>query len=242
VTLVSAGLEIVIDHFTDPNDYLVSAPATLSATFISVLGTILLSGFVCRLVGAAEHGWKPETVGRVVRTMPWVALVEADLLVTLFVVIGLVLLVLPALVVITFLAVVGPVIEIEHRRVWEAIRRSVRLVRPQVWTVVLLATLPFGATAQLEAVAPEPHTAGDIAQFLVIRGVTEGIVEACVAVVLAELCFQLIDAERRTAAARAPAEARDEAAGNAAHNKVAHGADGVAESRRRDRRVPDDGA
>ena len=221
MTVVSAGLEILIDHFADPHHPLVSVSASLTATFISLLGTILLSGFVCRLVGAAEHGWKPVMFGRVVRTLPWLALVEADIVVTVIVIIGLLLFVVPALIALTFLTIVGPVIEIEHRKVWAAIRRSVRLVRQHVWTVVLLATVPIAAAAQLEAVAPEPHTAGDIAQFLVVRGVAEGIVEASIALVLAELCFQLIDAERRAAAASAP---------------------GVAESRRRDRRVPDDEA
>jgi hypothetical protein len=238
VTVVSAGLEILIDHFADPHHPLVSVSASLTATFISLLGTILLSGFVCRLAGTAEHGWGPVRFGRVVRTLPWLALVEADIVVTVIVIIGLLLLVVPALIALTFLAIVGPVIEIEQRRVWDAIRRSVRLVRQHVWTVVLLATVPIAAAAQLEAVAPEPHTAGDIAQFLVIRGVAEGIVEACIALVLAELCFQLIDAERRAAAASAPGQAR----GEAAADKVADGADGVAESRRRDRRVPDDEA
>jgi hypothetical protein len=45
----------------------------------------------------------------------------------------------------------------------------------------------------LETIAPEPDRSGEIAEFLLIRGVAEGIAEACLAVVLCELCFRLID-------------------------------------------------
>jgi hypothetical protein len=228
VTIVSAGLEILIEHFVDPNDPVLSASATLTATFISMLGTVLLSGFVCRLAGAAGHGWEPVTLWQAVRSMPWRRLIGADLLVTAVVVGGLLLFVLPGLVALTFLAVVGPVVEIEHRQVWDAVRRSVHLVRHHVLAVILLGTLPIAATAELEAVAPQPHHADEIAQFLLIRGVAEGVVEACIALVLAELCFQLIEAERAAGAVSQAGPATGEMASG-----------GVPESRRHDRRVAD---
>ena len=158
-------------------------------------GTVLLSGFACRLVGAAGHGREPLTFTQVARSLPWGRLIAADLLVTLAVVGGLVLLVLPGLAALTLLAVVGPVIEIEHRRVFAAVRRSVQLARRHIWTVLLLATAPLAVVAELEAIAPEPRHAGEIAGFLLVRGLAEGIAEACIAVLLVELCFQLIDAE-----------------------------------------------
>jgi hypothetical protein len=74
--------------------------------------------------------------------------------------------------------------------------------------VALLGTLPLLVVAEVEAVAPEPDRAGEIAEFLLIRGVAEGIVEACLAVILCELCFQLIDADtaRLRGAADVPPE------------------------------------
>jgi len=233
VTVVSAGLEIIIDH-VDPNQAALSVSASLIATFISVLGTVLLSAFVCRLVGIAEHGAEPITFWRIVRSLRWWSLIGADLLATAIVVVGLLLLVVPGLAALTLLAVVGPVIDIEDRGVLGAIRRSAHLVRQHVWPVVLLGTIPMAAAAELEAVAPEPHGAAEIVEFLTIRGLAEGIIEVCIALALAELCFQLIDAERHAAAARTPSAAPGGAATGIADN--------VAESRRRDRRVPDDGA
>lgn len=194
VSLAGSALEILTDHYVDPADALVSAGSTLGSTGITLLGTVLLSGFICRLVSAAEHGRDPMTLPQVARTLPWARLAGADVLVSVLVVIGFVLLIVPGLVALTLLAVTGPVIEIEHRRVFAAIRRSAELTRRHVPTVLLLATGPLAVVAELEAIAPEPDRAGEIAEFLLIRGLAEGIVEACLAVILCELCFQLIDA------------------------------------------------
>jgi hypothetical protein len=204
VSVISAGLEIVLDHYLDPSDAPLSVSAALAATGVSVLGTVLLSGFVCGLVGATQHGRERRTFADTVRSLPWKRLVVADILVTLAVVGGLVLLVLPGLAALTYLAVVGPVIEIEHRHVLNALRRSVHLVRQHVWLVVLLGTVPVILAAELEAVAPEPDRAGEIAEFLLVRGVAMGLVEACLALLLVEVCFQLLDSDRRNATARSP--------------------------------------
>lgn len=195
VSLASSGLEIVVDHYVDPSDALLSFGTTLATAGISLAGTVLLSGFVCRLVGAAQHGREPLTLPRVARSLPWGRLIAADVLVTLAVVAGLLLLVVPGLAALTLLAVTGPVIEIEHRRVLAAARRSVQLTRHHLWPTLLLATIPLAAVGELEAIAPVPDRAGEIAEFLIIRGLAEGIAEACLAVILCELCFQLIDVE-----------------------------------------------
>jgi len=204
VSLISAGIEIVLDHYLDPSDAPLSISATLAATGVSILGTVLLSGFVCGVVGATQHGRARRTFAGIVRSLPWKRLVTADVLVTLTVIIGLVLFVLPGLAALTYLAVVGPVIEIEHRQVLSAFRRSVGLVRQHVWLVVLLGTVPLSLAAEVEAVAPEPDRAGEIAEFLLIRGAVMGVVEACLALLLVEVCFQLMDSDRGRGTARSP--------------------------------------
>jgi hypothetical protein len=204
VSVISAGLEIVLEHYLDPSDAPLSISATLAATGVSILGTVLLSGLVCGLVGATQHGRERRTFADTVRSLPWKRLVMADILVTLTVIIGLVLFVLPGLAALTYLAVVGPVIEIEHRQVLSAFRRSVHLVRQHVWLVILLGTVPLSLAGELEAVAPEPDRAGEVAEFLLIRGVAMGLVEACLALLLVEVCFQLTDSDRRNGTARSP--------------------------------------
>ena len=201
VSLLSAAAEMLVDHYVDPADSVLSLTASLSATVISLVGTVLLSGLVSRLISAAERGKAAMTLPQVARSLPWGRLIAADLLVSLAVLVGLVLLVIPGLVILTLFAVVGPVIEIEHRKVFAAMRRSVRLTRVHPWTALLVATVPLALAAEVEALAPEPHHAAEIAEFLIFRGVAEGIVEACIALILVELCFALIDAQPPATAA-----------------------------------------
>jgi hypothetical protein len=208
VSIVSAGLEIAVSNYVDRSDAVLSFGTTLSTTAISLLGTVLTSGFLCRLVAAAEHEKGRITAVQVARTLPWWRLIVADVLVAIAVVAGVAAFVVPGLVVLTFLAVVGPVVEIEDRRALNAIGRSVRLVRRHFWSVLLLATVPTVLAAELEAVPPEPHGAAEIAEFLIVRGVLEGFIEACIGLVLVELCFRLIDADRDARAAASAAAAR----------------------------------
>ena len=202
VSLVGSAVEVLVDHYVDPSDALLSAGATIAATGVSLLGTILLAGFISRLVGMAEHGRDPVTFRQVVRSLPWLRLLGADVLVSVAALAGLVLAIVPGIAILTLLSVVCPVIEIEDRRVIAAIRRSAQLTRRHIWTVVLLATLPLLASGELETIAPEPGHVGDIAEFVAIHGLAEGIMEAAIALVLVELCFQLIDAARRDALRR----------------------------------------
>lgn len=195
VSLVGSGLEVVADHYVNPSDAVLSVGAGIASTGISLIGTVLLSGFVCRLVSVAEHAREPQAFLPLVRTLPWRRLIAADLLVALATVIGLLLLVVPGLIAVTLLAVIGPVMEIEHLRVRDAARRSAWLSRRHFWCVFLLATVPFIASGELESVAPHPGHVGEIAEFLIIRGVAEGVVEACIALVIVELAFQLVRAE-----------------------------------------------
>jgi hypothetical protein len=195
VSLLSAGAEMLVDHYVDPADAALSLSASLSATGISLVGTVLLSGFVGRLIAAAERGKAAMTLPQVAKSLPWGQLIAADLLVSLAVLVGLVLLVIPGLVILTLFAVVGPVIEIEHRKVFASMRRSGRLTRAHPWTTLLVATVPLALTTEVEALAPEPHHVAEIAEFLIVRGVAEGIVEACIALILVELCSALIDAQ-----------------------------------------------
>jgi len=203
VSLAAALVEVAVTNLIDHSNLPLTAFGELSSSAVSVLSAVFLSGFLSRVVGESEHGAEKFTLGQVLRTLPWRRLVIADLLVTVLVVMGLIALVIPGLVIMTFLAVVGPVIEIEDRHVGAALRRSARLVWPYFWWVALLATLPVGVYSELEFLAPEPHTVGQILQDLAIRGVVLGLLEAAISVVLVELCYQLIAVDRLRASGRA---------------------------------------
>ena len=112
----------------------------------------------------------------------------------------------------TLLAVIGPVIEIEDRKVYAALRRSVRLTRQRFWTVALLATLPVILASVIESVIPHPDDVAEILEVLAVRGIGEGLIEAAIGLILVELCYRLIaltaPAQRRAAGAVSSGGAR----------------------------------
>jgi hypothetical protein len=292
VSLCTAGADIIADHLFDPSNKVLSVVGTLSVEVISLFGTILISGFLCRLIGqdrydegqparsapapdepaparSGEGGHSedrarahrpsadqptpgqptpdqatpspaspspatpspagpsqaapdratpdratssqagsgqaaadqpvedPVTVGHVVRTLPWVRLAVADVIAAVLIGVGLLLLVIPGLVVLNFLAVLGPVIEIERRTVLAALRRSMRLVRQHFWWVAVLITVPAVALGELESILPDPHSLRQILEFLAVRGLGEALVQTAIALVVVEVCFWLIDLDAR---------------------------------------------
>ena len=169
----------------------------------SMLGSVFLSGVLVRLTGVAEHGQRDPRIAATVRALPWGTLILADLLVTLAFVVGAVLLIIPGLVALVLFMLAGPVIEIEHRRAVAGLRRSAQLVRQRFWKVALIAGLPLLLANWLESELPEPHGAEDIVVALIVRSAAEGVLEALVGLLLVEVCYRLIAAERKTAAALA---------------------------------------
>lgn len=200
VSAVTVLLEIVAKDVIDRSDVSVSLTVDLSSTAVSILGTVFLSGFLCRLVGAAEHGRRGASIAEVARSLPWWRLVRADLLVVLFTTVGIILLIIPGLVALVLLAIAGPVIELEDRPVWAALRRSAHLVRPYFWKVALL-TLPLMiAGSEVESIAPHPDGPGTIVAALVVRALGEAVAEAALGLVLVELGYQLMACDRRRSA------------------------------------------
>jgi hypothetical protein len=208
VALVTAAGDILVDHFIDPHNATAYTVAGLGTTAVSLLGTVFLSGLVCRLTFAAEAGGQRPGLAQVARSLPWRRLVLGDLAVVVVVLIGVLLLVIPGLIAITFLALTGPVIEIENRSVLGALRRSAQLIRGQYWRCFLLAGLPLILINELEAVLPEPHAGGEIAEVLAIKGLVEGAFEAAISLVLVALTFRLIAMEKAARQAAAMEGAR----------------------------------
>ena len=213
VSIATALVEIAVNDFVDRTNLPLSILGALTASGVSILGAVFLSGFLCRLVGETELGKEGTSVRQVLRTLPWFRLIRADILVAVLVVVGLIALVIPGLVAVNLFAVVGPVIEIENRPVIAALRRSAHLVRLQFWKVALLATLPVILASEIDSISPDHLTsAGAILEVLAIRGLAEAVVEAGIGLMLVELCYRLIALDRRQADAEGKEPAEEPAA------------------------------
>jgi predicted secreted protein len=196
VSMLTVLADIVITNLVEHTNAPLVAAGELISTALEMLGSVFLSGFLCRIVGAAEHGHERVSIGQVFKTLPWSRLIRGDLLTVLIVLIGLILLVIPGLIAITLLSIIGPVIEIEDKRVRAAVRRSAHLVRQKFWWVVLLATLPLAAVSEVESLAPEPHSIAAALETLAIRALGGAVLEAVIGLVLVELAYQLMALDR----------------------------------------------
>ena len=113
----------------------------VSAAFLlgagALLGDVLYAGIVAAVVVAEREGGD-RRLRDVLRHLPVLRLVGADLLLGFVVVVGLVLLVVPAFVWLTWFALIAPVIKVERPSVRAAFRRSRELVRGHFWLVFCL--------------------------------------------------------------------------------------------------------
>jgi hypothetical protein len=218
--------ELGVDELVPQDSFPWSLIADLTASGLSLLGAVFLSGFLTKLVGgsrendsgrqetgtgqAGNSNGRPDdgpSIKQVLRTLPWGRLIGADVLVAVLVVLGLLLLVIPGLILFNLLALVGPVIEVENLKIMAAIRRSTHLVRGHFWSVALLATLPVAIAGEIETLAPEPDNFGQFLKVLAVRGLGEGLAEAVVGLILVQLTLRLLALDRH--ANNAGANTRD---------------------------------
>ena len=106
----------------------------IGASALSLLGEVLYAGFVAALV-VSERDGEPHPLPELVKSLPYGRLIVADLVYVLLVSLGLLLLIVPGLVFLTWFALVAPVVKLEGLGVAAALRRSRALVRQRFWSV-----------------------------------------------------------------------------------------------------------
>jgi hypothetical protein len=102
-----------------------------------------LAGLLERVVGSDRHGSPQASIPAVLRNLPWLRLLAADLLLTAMIVVGLGLFVVPGLVVLAWFSIALPLINMEWRPVLPTGGRSYRLVRGHSWRALAVALISF---------------------------------------------------------------------------------------------------
>ena len=131
---ISAGLDVLVNAVNDR----VSEHPGLVATLLVVaslatFGTTFFAGLLDRIVGEEERGHPRRPLGELLRTLPYWRLLAADVLLSLGAVFATILLIVPGLIFYTYFSLVGPAVVMEDRKVFDAFRRSMRLVRGKFW-------------------------------------------------------------------------------------------------------------
>jgi hypothetical protein len=107
------------------------------AALLSLVGTFWLQGAIAEAVADVRDGRADLSIGETInRVGPHVGrLGAAGLLAVLGIVLGLILLIVPGLILLTWWILISPVIVLERRGVFEAFGRSRELVRGHGWSV-----------------------------------------------------------------------------------------------------------
>jgi hypothetical protein len=121
----------------------------LIAAVVSLVGTFWLQGALVYAVDDVRDGRIDSSVGELFeRVQPYLwTLIGAGILAGLGIAVGLVLLIVPGLILLTWWCLIVPVIALEGKRVGEAFGRSRELVRGHGWTVFGVVIISLLASA-----------------------------------------------------------------------------------------------
>ena len=113
------------------------------AGVLTSIGTIVYAGVLDELVGSVVRDDRRPSISEVVHALPIGRLIGADVLVTVLIAPASALGAVPGFVLLTLLAIVGPVVNIEDARPFPAIVRSFRLTARHLWLTMLAVGLPL---------------------------------------------------------------------------------------------------
>lgn len=208
-TLIPAALVIFV-----PLDLLVAVAAgsgglgaVLIALLLGVVGSFWYVGIVISAVQDMRDGRRDSSIGDLFRESgPYIGkLLAAGLLAGLGIALGLVLLIVPGLILLTWWAVVAPVIVLERTGVIDAFGRSRQLVRGNGWGVfgvlVVLFLLAMVAGGVLQGIL---SAAGDFVGAFIGQVLTDVLIAPLQALAAAIIYFQLRGVEAAQPAAAQP--------------------------------------
>jgi hypothetical protein len=201
LAVVVLGGAAVVDTFVDLQAERTQKNAwvyavIIAATGISTIGSTFYAGMLDALVGSAAHGHPRQRLGVVLRNVPYVSLIAADLLLTIAELAGTVAFIVPGLVITTYLGISGPVINIEGLGPIAGLRRSAQLVRRHFWLVFLLSTIPVAIEHELVALVQSLVGQHSYALIFFERGVFGALIISVVGIVEVELAYALIQRYR----------------------------------------------
>jgi hypothetical protein len=126
-----------VDHIRTLADVATIGAALLLAV-VNLMGQVVYSGISAVAVVDWRAGQPLPPLPALIRSLPIGRLIALDIVVTLAVAIGFVLLIVPGLILFANLAPSAPLMKLEHLGVRDAIRRSIELVRGRARTVFVI--------------------------------------------------------------------------------------------------------
>lgn len=134
---ITVNAEIGSIGFSSGFKLLAAIGAVIAIAATGLIGEVFYTGAVAISLTHRQEGRTP-SVREIAGMINYGPLIAIDLLYGAMVAVGLVFFFLPGILAFVWLGLTAPVVEIEHRGVRAAFRRSVQLVRGRFWTVALV--------------------------------------------------------------------------------------------------------
>ena len=201
-------LEAATDHLAELDAEELSAAeiagftlAVAGVVVASALGEVFYAGVAMAAVSESMAGRPRATLGGVLRGLPYGPLIVIDVLFSLGLALGIVLLVVPGIVFFVRYVLAAPLLEIERRGVRQAFRRSSRLTRGHGVGVLLLLGGLWVATDALTSLLQEGglSTLGDgLLADWALAVLVAVVVTPVWAVAVCVVAWRLLELARRT--------------------------------------------
>jgi hypothetical protein len=152
---VPVGLLEVLDHrLAEADPEVLTDVQAVEIGFVgfvhsltALVGEILFAGVIAAAV-SETHGGRAPTLREVLRTVPYLTILAIDLLFSVGLAVGLLLLIVPGVLFFGYFAPAAPVAKIEHVGVRRAFARSFELVRGRL-RLVLAVLVPVAIAGQI---------------------------------------------------------------------------------------------
>jgi uncharacterized membrane protein len=175
---------------------------------ISAIGQALYAGSVVESVEDMRDGRRDDSVGDLLRAaVPFIfPLIVAGLVYGICIAVGLILLIVPGLIFLTWFSLFAPAIVVEKRGIFDSFSRSRELVRGNGWRVFGVLVVAFIIQAVISSILNRIGINADsLALRTVLVIVGDVITAPIMALAVAVVYFQLRDLKERFGAPPAPA-------------------------------------
>ncbi|HSD24874.1 MAG TPA: hypothetical protein VLB79_11180 [Solirubrobacterales bacterium] len=193
-----------VEHLRTVADFATVGAALLTAA-VNLFGQAVYAGLAAAAVIEWRAGRPLPPLSDLIRAMPLKRLIVLDIVITVLAAIGFVLLIVPALIVLTYIGISPALMKIEHLGVQESLSRSIRLVRGrarQVFVIAIGAIVITELAVQLVAI---PFTG--VAVLSVVNLLAEGIFQPIEGLAIALVAIHLLELHGQAPAPDAMARA-----------------------------------
>jgi hypothetical protein len=181
-----------MEHLRNFADFAKLGTALLTAG-VNFFGQAVYAGLTAAAVVEWRAGQPLPRLTALLRAMPVGRLIVLDLVITVLAALGFVLLIVPGLIVLTYIAISPVVLKLEHLGVQEALARSIQLVRGrarQVFVIAIGAVILSELAVQVIAL---PFNDGGVGLLTAVNLIAEGIFQPIEGLAIALVAIHLLE-------------------------------------------------